>query len=285
MIYTLADLLALSQNHQKNLGEIARHLQSEEEQVSESDLNRYMLKALNVMKESISAGLNPDLRSMSSRVGGQSSLLLNHPASTNFMGDFFQKACTYALAVAENNAAMGKIVAAPTAGACGILPGILFAAQETMGYSDDALVDALFTAAAIGKVIAETASISGAQGGCQAECGSAAAMAAGALTQLQGGNPEMVLSACSFVIMNVLGLVCDPVDGLVEIPCVYRNVGAIGNVQSASYLALCGIPSPIPVDEVIKAMKEVGDAMPSSLRETGEGGCAGCLSMAKRITN
>lgn len=281
MIYTLMDLLSTSQNSQESLGQCARRLESEALQITQEALNRKMAKALEVMKQSISAGLNPALRSMSGRVGGQSSLLAATPASTHFMGEFFQKACAYALAVAENNAAMGKIVAAPTAGACGILPGILFAAQETMNHPDEALIDALFTAAAIGKVIAETASISGAEGGCQAECGSAAAMAAGALVQLQGGNPQMVLSASAFAIMNILGLVCDPVEGLVEIPCVYRNVGAIGNVQSAAFLALCGISSPIPVDEVIKAMKEVGDAMPSALRETGEGGCAACLSMSR----
>ncbi len=279
MIYTLNDLVSWSQSNQETLGETARRLQSEQDQVSQEQLNLQMEKSLFVMKESIQAGLNPHLRSMSGRVGGQSTLLYHHPSSTDFMGPFFTKACAYALAVAENNAAMGKIVAAPTAGACGILPGTLMALQETLGLSNQALVEALFTAAAIGKVIAEFASISGAEGGCQAECGSAAAMAAGALVQLQGGTPAMVASAVAFAIMNILGLICDPVEGLVEIPCVYRNVGAIGNVQSAAFMALCGIPTPIPADEVIKAMKEVGAAMPPSLRETGDGGCAACLSM------
>lgn len=282
MIYSLQDLFALNKSHNESLGQTAKRLQSEEEQIALPLLDQQMEKALAVMKTSIQAGLDPSLRSMSGRVGGQSSMLLNNPESTQFMGPFFTKACAYALAVAENNAAMGKIVAAPTAGACGILPGILLAAQETQNLKDEMLIDALFTAAAIGKVIAETASISGAEGGCQAECGSAAAMAAGALVQLQGGDSAMVLSAVAFAIMNILGLVCDPVDGLVEIPCVYRNVGAIGNVQSAAFLALCAVPSPIPPDEMIKAMKEVGDAMPPSLRETGEGGCAACLSMTGR---
>ena len=186
-----------------------------------------------------------------------------------------------ALAVAECNAAMGRIVAAPTAGACGILPAVLLTLQEEYGYTDDQLVNALYVAGAFGLVIAHRASISGAQGGCQAECGSAAGMAAAAIVYLKGGSAAQSADACSFALMNLLGLVCDPVKGLVEVPCVFRNVGAISVALTAADMALSGIVCPIPCDEVIDAMRQVGDALPSSLRETGEGGCAGCPSMCK----
>ena len=144
-------------------------------------------------------------------------------------------------------------------------------------------VDALFVAAAVGQAIATQASISGAEGGCQAECGSAAAMAAAALVYLEGGNPQQCADAAAFALMNLLGLVCDPVGGLVEVPCVYRNVGASGIAFTAADMVLSGIRCPIEPDEVILAMKEVGDALPTSLRETGEGGCAACESICKRL--
>lgn len=178
------------------------------------------------------------------------------------------------MAVAECNAGMGRIVAAPTAGSCGILPAALLTAQEEYHLTDDQLTDALLTAAMFGQIIARRASISGAAGGCQAECGSAAAMAAAALVELRGGTADMCAQACSFALMNSMGLVCDPVAGLVEIPCVYRNVGGVANAFSAADMALSGLRSPIPTDEVIDAMQSVGDQMPACLRETGEGGVA-----------
>ena len=236
-----------------------------------------MRRALEVMRQSAQEGLSPDLRSVSGRVGGQAAKL-NAPRSVDRFG-MIGRACAYALSIAESNACMGKIVAAPTAGSCGILPGALLAAQEDRGFSDDELLSALFAAAAIGRVIATQATISGAEGGCQAECGAAAGMAAAALTQLYGGTPEQAADACAFALMNMLGLVCDPVHGLVEIPCVYRNVGGVSQAVAASQMALSGVPCPIPCDEMIAAMKDVGDALPSSLRETGDGGCAACASV------
>ncbi|HPS82366.1 MAG TPA: L-serine ammonia-lyase, iron-sulfur-dependent, subunit alpha, partial [Candidatus Limiplasma sp.] len=173
-------------------------------------------------------------------------------------------------------------VAAPTAGSCGILPGVLFAAQESEGFSDEALVYALFTAAAVGRVIALQATISGAEGGCQAECGSAAGMAAAALCELYGGTPKQAADACAFALMNSLGLVCDPVNGLVEIPCVFRNVGGASQALAAAQMALSGVSCPIPCDEMIATMKDIGDTLPQSLRETGDGGCAACASMCSR---
>ncbi|MDY3278613.1 MAG: L-serine ammonia-lyase, iron-sulfur-dependent, subunit alpha, partial [Eubacteriales bacterium] len=157
----------------------------------------------------------------------------------------------------------------------------LLTAQEAYQLSDEALRNGLIVAAAIGEVIAARASISGAQGGCQAECGSAAAMAAAALVYLRGGSPQQSADACAFALMNVMGLVCDPVGGLVEVPCVYRNASGVAGAFVAADLALAGIPSPIPPDEVIDAMKAVGEQLPPALRETGEGGCAACPSVCR----
>ena len=263
-----------------SLGAAALHWQAKHEPVGEDALIERMHSRLSVMRESAKAGLSPTLRSVSGMVGGQAALM-NSPEQLGRFG-LLGKAGAYALSIAEYNACMGKIVAAPTAGSCGILPGALLAVQEQDGFSDDELVMALFAAAGIGRIIALQATISGAEGGCQAECGAAAAMAAAALVQLYGGSAEAAAHACAFALMNMLGLVCDPVHGLVEVPCVYRNVGGVSQALSAAQMALSGMQSPIPCDEVIHAMKEVGDALPPSLRETGEGGCAACKSVCHR---
>lgn len=273
---TIAELLQKTKEQQASLGKVALTWQARVSGETEPVVFSRMVSSLEVMRSSVHAGLSPTLRSVSGLVGGQAAKM-NDPAQTPRFG-MLGKACAYALAVAESNACMGKIVAAPTAGSCGVLPGALFAAQEDMGFSDDALALSLFAAAAIGRVIAIQATISGAEGGCQAECGAAAAMAAAALCELYGGTPKAACDACAFALMNMLGLVCDPVHGLVEVPCVYRNVGAVTQAMAAAQMALSGIACPIPCDEVILAMKDVGDALPPSLRETGEGGCAGCRS-------
>ena len=247
------------------------------------DMDARMRQALAVMRESVTQGLDPKTRSVSGLTGGNAAkymaaALTGRTAGGSLMG----RICARALAVAECNAAMGRIVAAPTAGACGILPAALLTMQEEYGYTDGQLVDALYVAGAFGLVIANRASIAGAQGGCQAECGSAAGMTAAAVTFLKGGSPRQQADACAFALMNLMGLVCDPVHGLVEVPCVFRNVGAVSVALSAADMALSGIDCPIPCDEVIDAMRQVGDALPSTLRETGEGGCAACPSMCKK---
>ncbi len=263
-----------------SLGKAALHWQAKQEGCDESVLIARMHDRLSVMRESAKAGLSPTLRSVSGMVGGQAAKMAV-PQQIDRFG-LLGKAGAYAMSIAEYNACMGKIVAAPTAGSCGILPGALLAVQEQDGFTDDELVLALFTAAGVGRIIATQATISGAEGGCQAECGAAAGMAAAALVQLYGGTPDMCASACAFSLMNMLGLVCDPVHGLVEVPCVYRNVGGVSQALSAAQMALSGVRSPIPCDEVILAMKDVGDALPASLRETGEGGCAACRSVCSR---
>lgn len=242
---------------------------------SEKELYRRMRQNLLVMQSSAERGVQPDVRSISGLTGGDAYRMLQYRQSGSPLGgNFAARANTIALAVAEYNAAMGKIVAAPTAGSCGILPAALLSMMEERRATEEQTVMALITAGALGLVIATESSISGAEGGCQAECGSAAAMAAGALVELAGGTPDMVGQACAIALKNQLGLTCDPVAGLVEVPCIKRNVGGIGTAISACDMALAGIRSVIPVDEVIAAMREVGDAMPASLRETSLGGLA-----------
>ena len=234
-----------------------------------------MRYSLQVMREAVAEGTNPDLRSTSGLSGGSAWLMHRQvQAGKTLCGPMFGGALTRALAVSELNAAMGRIVAAPTAGSCGIIPAAVLSLQQERQLSERAAVLSLFTASAVGMVIAKNASIAGAQGGCQAECGSASAMAAAALVELAGGTPRMLGHAVAIALKNILGLVCDPVAGLVEIPCIKRNAGGIANALAAAELALAGIESAIPPDEVILAMKRVGDMLPASLKETADGGLA-----------
>lgn len=233
-----------------------------------------MANNLHVMQQAVEAGKNPDLRSVSGLTGGDAARMEKYALGGGLMGGFMCRAMARALAVAEYNAAMGKIVAAPTAGSCGILPGTIVSVMEDKGLPEKAGVMALFTAGAIGMVIAKKASIAGASGGCQAECGSASAMAAAALVEMAGGTPLQAANACAMAIKNQLGLVCDPVAGLVEIPCIKRNVSGIAIAFTAADMALAGIESKIPVDEVVETMRQVGDSMPCSLKETAQGGLA-----------
>lgn len=282
MDHSLQALIAAAEGI--GLAEAARRGEMKNSGLSREEIDRRMQEALLVMRQSAEKGFDENLKSMSGMTGGQAAKL--HAAVESGKtsgGHYLGRAAARALAIAECNAAMGKIVAAPTAGACGILPAALLTLQEEYDLSDEALVDGLLVAAAVGQVIAVRASISGAQGGCQAECGSAAAMAAAALAYLRGGSARQSADACAFALMNVMGLVCDPVGGLVEVPCVYRNASGVAGAFIAADLALAGIPCPLNPDEVIDAMKAVGEQLPPALRETGEGGCAGCPSACKRI--
>ena len=283
MDYTLREWVRLARQH-GSIAQAAVASQAAEGGVDEAAVRATMRHHLQCMQEAVRNGLDEKLKSVSGLTGGQAALLFKYyQQGSSLCGSLLGKAEVYALATAECNACMGKIVAAPTAGACGILPGATIAMMAEKGVTEEQAVDALFTAAAVGQSIATQASISGAEGGCQAECGSAAAMAAAALTFLQGGNPQQCVDAAAFALMNLLGLVCDPVGGLVEVPCVYRNVGSSGVAFTAADMVLSGICCPIDPDEVVLAMKEVGDALPSSLRETGEGGCAACGSICARL--
>ena len=215
------------------------------------------------------------LRSHSGLVGGAAGQMEDYlKAGHSICGDVMGKVIMRALRLGESNACMKRIVAAPTAGACGVLPAVLVTAAEQDGLSDEQMTEALFTAAGIGQIIAARAYIAGAMGGCQAEIGSASAMAAGALVSLRGGNERQISHAAAMALKNLLGLVCDPVGGLVEVPCVKRNVIGAVNALAAADMSLAGIESRISPDQVIDAMRQVGEQMHPSLKETGEGGLA-----------
>lgn len=283
MDFTLSEWVRMARTH-GNIAQAAASAQAAESGVTAEAVRATMRHHLHCMQEAVRNGMDEKLRSVSGLTGGQAAFMLKYyQQGKSLCGSILGKAEVYALATAECNACMGKIVAAPTAGACGILPGAVIAMMEEKGVTEDQAVDALLVAAAVGQSIATQASISGAEGGCQAECGSAAAMAAAALTFLQGGSAQQCADAAAFALMNLLGLVCDPVGGLVEVPCVYRNVGSSGVAFTAADMVLSGVCCPIEPDEVILAMKEVGDALPASLRETGEGGCAACGSICARL--
>ncbi len=207
-------------------------------------------------------------------VGDTAETYAGSAAHARLLSPIMARASSLALLIAQNSAKMGRIVAAPTAGACGILPGVLFALQEMEGYSDQALVDALINSSGVGMAVANVAGIAGAAGGCQAEIGTAGAMAASAVTELLGGTPRQCGNAVAFALKFVMGLVCDPVAGLVVCPCIKRNGSGAVNAMFSAELALCGVDSMIPPDEVIIAMKQVGDSMSITLKETAQGGLA-----------
>jgi len=213
--------------------------------------------------------------SLSGLAGGQGAKMEQYRRNSEpLCGDFMAQVIQQALEMGESNACMKRIVAAPTAGACGVLPAVLIPFCKSREVPEDDIIECLYVAAGIGQVIATRAFISGAAGGCQAEIGAASSMAAGAITALRGGSPEQIAAAAAMSLKNLLGLVCDPVAGLVEVPCVKRNViGAVGALAAAD-MALAGITSWIPADEVFDAMKEVGEKMDKTLRETGKGGLA-----------
>lgn len=256
------------------ISQIVLDSQAQQMELPAQELYQHMSGNLQVMRQAVQAGMDPELRSTSGLTGGDAAKMRRYAAQGGITGTFLTGAMARAIAVSEYNAAMGRIVASPTAGSCGILPGTVVSMLEEGRCDEHAAVMSLFTAGAVGMIIAEQASIAGAQGGCQAECGSAAAMAAAALVELQGGSPAQSAHACAMAIKNQLGLVCDPVAGLVEIPCIKRNVAGIAIAFTCADMALAGIESKIPVDECISAMRSVGDSMPCALKETALGGLA-----------
>ena len=272
---TISELVAEAEKQGKKISELVLEVQAAACETTKEEMYKRMFKSFRIMQTSVDDGLEEDTRSVSGLTGGSAWKMKQQvDAGKNICGHLFGQAMTMALAVSETNACMGKIVAAPTAGSCGILPAVLISVMNEKDIPAEDVVMSLFTASALGLVIANKASIAGAEGGCQAECGSASAMAAGALVEMCGGTPQMVADACAIAIKNILGLVCDPVAGLVEIPCIKRNAMGTANAFTAAELALAGITSAIPVDEVIWAMKKVGDSMAVTLKETGEGGLA-----------
>ena len=272
---SIAELVDQATAQGERISQIVLVDQAEQMDTEPQVLFRKMRENYHVMQESIQKGADPDIKSTSGLTGGDAWKLYSiYEKKKSLTGSFMAGAMWRALAVSELNAAMGRIVAAPTAGSCGILPAAIVTMQEEYSLDEYDCVMALFTASAVGMVIGNNASLAGASGGCQAECGSASAMAAASIVELAGGTPQMSGEACAIAIKNILGLVCDPVAGLVEIPCIKRNAGGVTTAFMAAELALAGITSHIPADETILAMKRIGDTMPASLRETAEGGLA-----------
>ena len=273
---SVSELTAAAEKRGVRISGLVLEDQAEAMERSPLELFEKMEIDLHVMRESAKDGAGKDRRSMSGLTGGEGFRMQEYVREKNggLCGPFLGKAMAKALAVAGCNASMGRIVAAPTAGSCGILPGCLLTLLEEGTVTEKDAVMAMFTAGAFGMVIANRASIAGAQGGCQAECGSAAAMAAAALVELMGGTPAQCADACAIAIASQLGLVCDPVAGLVEIPCIKRNVSGLMIAFSSADLALAGIEARIPADECLDAMREVGDALPAALKETAGGGLA-----------
>ncbi|MBE5900923.1 MAG: L-serine ammonia-lyase, iron-sulfur-dependent, subunit alpha [Lachnospiraceae bacterium] len=275
--HSLQEIVEMAENRGMKLSELVLMEQANVLECSQQEVLERMREQYKVMKQAELKGQKKNVKSTSGLTGGDAYKIKKAiDEGRTLSGSFLAGALMRATAVSELNAAMGKIVAAPTAGSCGILPAALITMQEEKGVSEDECIMALLTASAIGMIIANNASIAGAEGGCQAECGAASAMAAAAIVELSGGTPTQCAHAVAIALKNIMGLVCDPVAGLVEIPCVKRNASGVANAITSAELVLCGVKSAIPTDEVIEAMAEVGNKMDVSLRETAEGGLANC---------
>lgn len=271
----LAELVAVAEQENKPMYEIMIEEHVNETGQTREQVIRTMTDSFDVMVASVQRGLTEDIKSFSGLTGGDAKRVYEYAQKgKTLLGKQATEAVAMALSTSEVNAAMGLVVATPTAGSCGILPGVLSSLRESLGLEKEQLVLGMFTAAAVGYVVANNASISGAGGGCQAEVGSATAMAAAAAVELAGGSPEQAIQAAGLALKNVLGLVCDPVAGLVEVPCIIRNgFGSVLALAGAD-MALAGVRSVIPPDEVILAMYNIGKQMPVELRETAMGGLA-----------
>ena len=272
---SLARYIALAQEAGQPLSSVFLRIEARESGKPEAELYELMRTRMAVMRQALQRGLEAPQHSRSGYIDGEAHRILQwSSAGGSLVGMGFSRLIASAMAIAEVNACMGRIVAAPTAGSCGVLPAVLFTVAAERGVAEDPLVRAFFTAGGIGLVIERFASLSGAEGGCQAEVGSASAMAAGSLVEMMGGSPPQVACAVSFALGNVLGLICDPVQGLVEIPCVKRNaLGAI-NAVAAAEMALAGCGSVFSADAIIETMGKVGRRLPEEFRETARGGLA-----------
>ncbi|MDO4711173.1 MAG: L-serine ammonia-lyase, iron-sulfur-dependent, subunit alpha [Peptostreptococcaceae bacterium] len=277
--YDFADglgLLEKTTEHKMSIAEVMLHREMEVFGKSKEEIYSALQHSYDIMKRATKKPLEKKLKTMGGLIGGEAILMMKQASPIS--GKFFQKVIAYSMAVLEQNSSMRLIVAAPTAGSSGVIPGSFVAIQEEHGFSDEKMLDALLTAGAIGYIITRNATVSGAEGGCQAEIGSAAAMAAGAIVELFGGTPQQVLDAASAAIANMLGLVCDPIAGLVESPCQKRNAMGATNAIISADIILSGARDPIPFDETVHAMYMVGRTLPFELRESALGGLAGTPS-------
>lgn len=269
------ELLELCEKYNISLSEYAIQCEVTEKDATREEVIEKMRKNLHVMKSAAKEGTENKVYSLSGLIGGDGYKINKYAkAGKTLTGKATNIAMAMALASSEVNASMGKIVACPTAGSCGILPAVILSAGEVLELSEEELIKGLLAAAAVGMVIGMNATLSGAEGGCQAECGSASAMGAAALVEMMGGTPKMSLDAGSIILQNVLGLVCDPVAGLVEIPCAKRNAQGAVTALCTADMVMAGVEAKIPFDDAISAMYKVGKSLPSALRETAMGGTA-----------
>lgn len=277
------ELLALCQEKKLPISEVMRQREILLGETTAKIVDQRMDRVLEIMKDAAFSPIKDPVISMGGLIGGEARRLCEfHDLGKSLCGNVLGKGITYAMATLETNASMGLIVASPTAGSAGIVPGMMLALQEVYGFSDEKIRQALFNAGAIGYLAMRNATVAGAVGGCQAEVGIASAMAASAAVELLGGTPLQCTYAASTVLMNMLGLVCDPVGGLVEYPCQNRNAAGVSNALIAAEMSLAGIPQFIPLDEMIDAMYTVGKKLPAELRETALGGCAATPSACEK---
>ena len=277
------ELLALCQKKKLPISEVMRQREILLGETTAEIVNQRMDRVLEIMKDAAFSPIKDPVISMGGLIGGEARKLCEfHDLGKSLCGNVLGKGITYAMATLETNASMGLIVASPTAGSAGIVPGMMLALQEVYGFSDKKIRQALFNAGAIGYLAMRNATVAGAVGGCQAEVGIASAMAASAAVELLGGTPLQCTYAASTVLMNMLGLVCDPVGGLVEYPCQNRNAAGVSNALIAAEMSLAGITQFIPLDEMIDAMYTVGKKLPAELRETALGGCAATPSACEK---
>ncbi|MDN4073479.1 MULTISPECIES: L-serine ammonia-lyase, iron-sulfur-dependent, subunit alpha [Fictibacillus] len=275
MFRNVAELVELAEAKECKISDIMIEQEMEFTGRTREEILSQMDRNLKVMEEAVERGITEDVKSHSGLTGGDAILLQNYLKSgKSLSGEFMLDAVSKAIATNEVNAAMGTICATPTAGSAGVVPGTLFALKDKLNPTREQMVAFLFASGAFGFVVANNASISGAAGGCQAEVGSATGMAAAAIVELAGGTPSQSAEAMAIALKNMLGLVCDPVAGLVEVPCVKRNAMGASNAIVAADMALAGIKSRIPCDEVIDAMYRIGQSMPTALKETAQGGLA-----------
>lgn len=272
---TAEELLELCNKNNQSISQVMHLREVVFGDLDTDEVDLKMKKSLDIMRQSAHKPLKEVVRSMGGMIGGEASKLEERRVSgKSICGNVLTKALIYSQAVLEVNASMGVIVAAPTAGSAGVLPAVLFALEEEFGLSEETLLKGMFTAGAVGYLLMKNASVSGAEAGCQAEIGSAAAMASAAAVEMMGGTPEQCLDAASITISNMLGLVCDPIAGLVEMPCQSRNAAGASNALTSAEMALAGIKSAVPFTEMAACMYRVGKGLPSELRETALGGCA-----------
>ena len=274
--YSGKDLLTKCHENQLPISEIMKLRETNTGSLSLEEVEQKLQTALSIMKQSANKPLANPGKSIGGLIGGEAKKVAEHGKTEDCVcGSILSRAIAYSMAVLEVNASMGLIVAAPTAGSAGVVPGVLLALADEHHISDDALCNGLVNASAIGYLLMRNASVSGAEAGCQAEVGAASAMAASAIVELMGGTPEMCLDAACFALSNLLGLVCDPIAGLVESPCQSRNAIGVANAITSAELVLSGIKHHIPFDEMAHAMLRVGKRLAFELRETAMGGCAG----------